>query len=94
MTRRFLVLSLSVLLVAGSAAARNIDDFRNATPEELAMKSAPMAPGAAAVILDWVQRKDDVDFQESAYVRVKIFTDDGRQDLRRASQPEGQQERG
>src|SRR5882724_4121849 len=78
MTRRFLFLSLSLLLAAGNAAARNIDDFRNATPEELAMKSAPMAPGASAVILDWVQRKDDVDFQQSAYVRIKIFTDEGK----------------
>src|SRR5258708_18685807 len=78
MMRRLLFLSLAALLVAGSAAARNIDDFRNATPEELAMKSAPMAPGAAAVILDWVQRKDDVDFKESEYVRIKIFTDEGK----------------
>jgi hypothetical protein len=78
MKHRLFFLSLLALLAAGSAAARNIDDFRNATPEELAMKSAPMAPGAAAVILDWVQRKDDVDFQESAYVRIKIFTDEGK----------------
>src|SRR5258707_14411905 len=71
-------LILAALLPAGHAAARNIDDFRNATPEELAMKSAPMAPGASAVILDWVQRKDDVDFKESEYVRIKIFTNEGK----------------
>src|SRR5580765_4000783 len=78
MKLRFLCLSFAVLLVAGSAAARNIDDFRNATPEELAMKSVAMAPGASAVILDWVQRKDDIDFHESAYIRIKIFTDEGK----------------
>lgn len=78
MKQRFLCLSFAVLLVAGSAAARNIDDFRNATPEELAMKSVAMAPGASAVILDWVQRKDDIDFHESAYIRIKIFTDEGK----------------
>src|SRR5258708_7725693 len=75
MKARLLLLSLAL---AASAFAKNIDDFRNATPEELAMKSVAMAPGAAAVILDWVQRSDDVNFQRSEYVRIKIFTDEGR----------------
>ncbi len=75
MKARLLLLSVAL---AASAFAKNIDDFRNATPEELAMKSVAMAPGAAAVILDWVQRSDDVNFQRSEYVRIKIFTDEGR----------------
>jgi Domain of Unknown Function with PDB structure (DUF3857)/Transglutaminase-like superfamily len=74
---RLLLLSLAIALAA-NVLARNIDDFRNATPEELAMKSAAMAPGAPAVILDWVQRSDDVNFQRSEYVRIKIFTDEGK----------------
>src|SRR5258708_6664915 len=74
---RLLSLALSFALAA-NVLAKNIDDFRNATPEELAMKSAAMAPGAPAVILDWVQRNDDVNFQKSEYVRIKIFTDEGK----------------
>jgi hypothetical protein len=75
MNFKLLLLSLAA---AVNVFAKNIDDFRNATPEELAMKSVAMAPGAPAVILDWVQRNDDVYFQSSEYVRIKILTDEGR----------------
>jgi hypothetical protein len=70
----------AMLLLAVSLLARapRIDDFRTATAEELAMKSVPFAPGASAVILDWVQRHDDVDSNESEYVRIKILTEEGK----------------
>jgi len=47
--------------------------FHDATPEELAMKSVEMAPGAQAVILQWDHRQDDYANWESEYVRIKIF---------------------
>jgi hypothetical protein len=55
-----------------------VDDFRTATPEELAMKSVAFAPGASAVILDWVQWHDDTNFRQSEYVRVKILSEEGK----------------
>jgi len=67
-----------VWLPAAAAMARGFDDFRAATPEELAMKGVPSAPGAAAVILDWGQRVDDIDLDSSEYVRIKILTEAGR----------------
>src|SRR5438309_3475740 len=76
--RILLLTLLSVVVTAANVSAKNLDDFRNATPEELALKGVDWAPGAPAVILDWVQRNDDVNFQSSEYVRIKILTDDGR----------------
>ena len=60
------------------AAAPRIDDFRTATPQELAMESVPFAPGASAVTLNWVQRRDDVAGSISEYVRIKVLTDEGK----------------
>lgn len=53
-------------------------DFRPATPAELAMKSAPNAPGAPAAILDWVRVDDDTLSFSAEYVRIKVFTDEGK----------------
>lgn len=53
-------------------------DFRPATPEELAMKGVEYAPGAAAAILDWVEADDDTQAFSSEYYRVKIFSEDGK----------------
>ena len=47
--------------------------FHDATPEELAMKSVPLAPGAQAVILQWDHKQDDFASWESEYIRIKIF---------------------
>jgi transglutaminase-like putative cysteine protease len=65
---------------AFNAIARDarIDEFRTATPEELAMTSVPFAPGASAVMLDWVQWHDDIDGWESEYVRIKILSEEGK----------------
>lgn len=53
-------------------------EFRPATPAELAMKSAPNAPGAAAAILDWVRVDDDTLSYSAEYLRIKILTDEGK----------------
>lgn len=71
----FIVLLL--VPMALSAAPPRIDELRAATPEELAMKGVAFAPGAPAVILDWVQRHDDVDGNETEYVRIKILSAEG-----------------
>jgi hypothetical protein len=65
-------------LVAIPLFAANHEDFRPATPEELALKSTPLAPGASAVVLDWNQREDDSGRWESQYVRIKVLKEDGR----------------
>jgi hypothetical protein len=60
------------------AAAPRSDAFRTATAEERAMTFTPLAPGAAAVVLDWTQREDDVDSNSSEYLRIKILTEEGK----------------
>lgn len=75
-----LAATAAVLLFVSPLFAREprVDEFRTATAEELALKSVPFAPGASAVILDWVQWHDDVDFRESEYVRIKILSEEGK----------------
>jgi hypothetical protein len=54
MRTRLLLVSLCLLFVCSVVAAKDPELFRPATPEELAMKDVPFAPGASAVVLDWV----------------------------------------
>jgi hypothetical protein len=77
---RLAALAAASLIVVLPCFAREprIDEFRTATPEEMAMKAPPFAPGAAAVILDWVQWHDDVDSIETEYVRIKILSEEGK----------------
>ena len=53
-----IALVLALCLLAHDAGAgmfgRGNDDFITPTPAELAMTSVPSAPGAPAVILDWI----------------------------------------
>src|ERR1700746_462334 len=74
--RPFLILALA--LSACSLFAGDKDDFPPPTPAELQLKSPPLAPGAAAVILDWAQREDDTMRWSSQYVRIKVLTEEGR----------------
>jgi hypothetical protein len=60
------------------ARTPRIDELRGATKEELAMTAVPSAPGASAVVLEWVQRQDDIDMNESEYMRIKILSEDGK----------------
>jgi len=73
---------LLILCVAAattlSAAFTKEQDFRPASPAELAMKGVDYAPGAAAAVLDWVEMDDDTLAVSSEYYRVKIFTEDGK----------------
>src|SRR5438045_655549 len=75
----FLFFIVSVLFAAPSFAAWGKQEyFHAATPQELAMKSLPSAPGASAAILEILQRQDDESSTETEYVRTKIFTEEGK----------------
>lgn len=81
--RMFLLL---ILLLAGTFVNRTQpvsagDEWQPISQEELKMTSEPKAPGAPAIILyRQVDRDDSVARapRESNYVRVKIFTEEGR----------------
>lgn len=78
---RKLSLAVLVCVAAGTplfAGFSQQQDFRPATPAELAMKGVDYAPGAPAAILDWVEVDDDNASVSSEYYRVKIFSDDGK----------------
>ena len=55
------VVSLAALRSLRSRGYSKTQDFRPATPEELAMKSVAGDAGAEAAILDWVRIDDDTD---------------------------------
>jgi Domain of Unknown Function with PDB structure (DUF3857)/Transglutaminase-like superfamily len=82
MNKRLLwCLALAVCVISVSARAGGFSkaqDFRPATPEELAMKTAPNDAGADAVILDWVRVDDDTVSVSSEYYRIKILTEEGK----------------
>jgi transglutaminase-like putative cysteine protease len=71
-------LCLAAFSALPASAARVDEAFKDATPEELAMKSVPLAPGAPAVVLLWTDHQDDTDGVESEYFRIKILTDEGK----------------
>jgi len=74
---------LSALLAAVlSQAIFAGDDWRPVTPEELAMKTGKVEPDADAEAIFWEVRIDDSSDEKLSmqhYVRVKIFTDRGRE---------------
>ncbi|HEY3103051.1 MAG TPA: DUF3857 and transglutaminase domain-containing protein [Pyrinomonadaceae bacterium] len=75
----FVVLSF---MGAGAALANPGDiEWRPVTPEELAMKAPKVEPDADAEAIFWEVRIDDSsdDLSMQHYVRVKIFTDRGRE---------------
>lgn len=81
MNRRMAVLCAVVyLLFSASAFARyhKTQEFRPATPEELKMTSVAGAPGAPAAILDWVRIDNDPEGTTAEYLRIKIFSEEGK----------------
>ncbi len=65
-------------LAAFSFPAHAKEDWLPINPEELKMTSEPKAPGAMAIYLYRQVDRDDVEFTEYNYTRIKIFTEPGR----------------
>src|SRR5262249_2192506 len=75
------VVLLSSLLVMRARNVRAADEWLPINPAELSMTSDPAAPGAPAITLYRQVDRDDSDVRTSHeynYVRVKIFTEEGR----------------
>lgn len=71
------LLASVVLLLSGSPA--QAQDFKGLpAAAELAMKDNPAAPGANAMILEWVVDTNDVTSTATEYYRIKIFTEQGK----------------
>ncbi|MEP7077330.1 MAG: hypothetical protein ABI878_16110, partial [Acidobacteriota bacterium] len=82
--RRSVFFVLFVLLVSGSLTrVRAGEEWREVTPAELQMKAAKVEPDADAEAIFWEVRVDDSSTDGLGlkhYVRVKIFTDKGREE--------------
>lgn len=80
MSRRIAValIACTVTAVPLFAGFSQSQDFRPATPAELAMKSVDSMPGAPAAVLDWIRIDDDTHSVSSEYVRIKVFTEEGK----------------
>ncbi len=77
-----LLFSLCLLFVCSTAAFAQDKDWREVTPAELAMKTPKVDPQADAEAIFWDVKIDDSssdDLSRSHYVRVKIFTERGRE---------------
>src|SRR5262249_5082727 len=66
------------LAVACPNIVRACDHFQSVKPEELAMKSEPLALGAPAIILYRQLETDDKSKQQCEYLRIKVLTEEGR----------------
>jgi hypothetical protein len=80
------LIAIFCLVLASSQAVFAADDWREVTPAELQMKTPTVEPDADAEAIFWEVRVDDSSAEELAlkhYVRVKIFTEKGREDFSR-----------
>ena len=81
--KRFMLLSLlSLLFVCSQAAFAQDKNWREVSPAELQMKTPKVDPDADAEAIFWEVRVNDSSQEELAlnhYVRVKIFTERGRE---------------
>ncbi len=68
-----------VLLLSGASADAVAQKFQEPTKEELQMTSDPKAPGAPAVFLYLEQKTDNSGHYVSAYARVKVLTEAGKE---------------
>jgi hypothetical protein len=84
MKRRLLVVAVAAFLTSTVAHAglggffAKTQEFRPATPAELAMKTIDGDAGAEAAILDWARVDDDNKSTSSEYYRIKILTAEGK----------------
>lgn len=71
----YLLIFLSALFLLSTAKA---DDWPPLAPEDLAMKTFPQLPGAAAVVLLRDETSDDAHNHVVVYQRIKILNETGR----------------
>jgi hypothetical protein len=76
-THRIPAAILGLTLVLGPALAR-AEEWPPVTADELQMTEEPQAPKAPAIILYRQVDRDDQDFFERDYVRLKVLTEEGR----------------
>src|SRR5260370_8579221 len=65
-------------LGAVRADAQELPGLPVITPEELALKDNPAAPGAAAMILYYAVDTDNTKSTEARAVRIKVFREEGK----------------
>src|SRR5438067_9503175 len=86
----FLVSSLFLLTFCTSLISAQDKGWRPVMAEELAMKKPVVEPDADAEAIFWEVRVDDSDSSDLAlkhYVRVKIFTEHGREQFSKKDIP-------
>ncbi len=69
----------AVFFLLSSPLAHAKDEWQPITPEDLALKDNPAVPGSKAMILYRSIERDDAMGSQIEYVRVKIFTEEGKQ---------------
>jgi len=77
MSLRHWIAAIYVLTLA-IPSAWAAEDWLPITPEELKMTGEPKAPGAPAIYLYREVNRDDTEYREHDYYRLKIFTEEGR----------------
>jgi transglutaminase-like putative cysteine protease len=80
--RLVLMCFVCLLFAAGNAAAQAVNEWRAVTPAELEMKAPQVEPDADAEAIFWEVQLDDKKRKKLSYnhyVRVKIFTERGRE---------------
>lgn len=78
MLQRIRFVTLPALMLFALVAPTPADDWQPILPEELQMKSEPLAPKAPAIFLYRQVDRDDANFSEGIYSRIKILTEEGR----------------
>jgi hypothetical protein len=79
MRKSFLYCALLATVVLSLAPLPlSAQDFKAPAPEELSMKDNPAAPGAHAMILEWIIDANDMTSTSLEYYRIKVFTEQGK----------------
>jgi transglutaminase-like putative cysteine protease len=69
---------LSAVAAAPFANAQELANLPAISPEDLALKDNPAAPGSAAMILYYAVDTDNKNWTETDSIRIKVFQDEGR----------------
>jgi hypothetical protein len=80
-SRRLFPILIALLVCEGALGPRPVRagaGFQPVSPEELNMTSEPQSPGAPAIILFRQVDRDDTNYSEYNYLRIKILTEEGR----------------